>query len=103
MFGINIPLYIQSIVSQTTSHIPEDVQIAPSDAAMNFTGPMYPSVDSVLEATRNLLAQQIAAHPEFRHFVREIYRSDSVVTIVPTKRGITDIERTHPYYVMLAR
>ncbi len=90
---------MQALSFQNNLHLPDDAESIPEEAAQKFVCSAYPTVSSVLEATRHLIAQDIASHPELRQFIRNVYKEDAVVSIYPTERGMTEINPQHPYYV----
>ncbi len=46
-----------------------------------------------------MIAQEIAADPTLRNFLRRVYSTDAVITVTPTMKGKTEIKPGHKYYV----
>lgn len=46
-----------------------------------------------------MIAQEIAADPNLRNFLRKVYSTDAVITVTPTSKGKTEIKPGHKYYV----
>jgi transcription elongation factor SPT6 len=101
LFGVNVDAYAQSIISQTSVHSPSDPSQTPEEAATQFVSPLYPNPAAVLEGARQVLAQDIAYHPDLRNFIRNVFKGDGVVTVEPTDKGRNEITTQHPYYVPL--
>jgi transcription elongation factor SPT6 len=99
-FGINIADFVQSVINRQSLHSPEDHYDTPNDSAMKFVNTQFPTVEIVLDAARHLIAQEIAAHPQIRAFIRRVFMTDSVVCVEPTEKGKKEIEQHHPYYVL---
>jgi transcription elongation factor SPT6 len=59
----------------------------------------YLSPESLLQQARMLLATEIGKDPLLRKDVRELFKTDGLVTIRPTEKGITKIDDHHPYNV----
>ncbi|KAI8609210.1 SH2 domain-containing protein [Chytriomyces sp. MP71] len=98
LFGVNVRLFSESIALVRDLHNPEDVQEDPLDLASKFVKGAFNTEQRVIETARNMLAQQIAADPMFRRFLRKVYQDDAVVTVMPTERGKHEITPLHPYY-----
>ena len=98
MFGITPRLYAQSLVSRQRVHFPEDIPQDPNSLAERYVCALFPTVDKVLSATRDMIAQQIAADPALRNFIRRVYMTDAVVTVAPTSKGRAEINSSHKYY-----
>ncbi|KAJ3274382.1 Transcription elongation factor spt6 [Terramyces sp. JEL0728] len=98
LFNINKADFVTSVATQSGIHFPEDHFDTPLEAAAKFISPRFPSAESVLEAAKHMLAQEIATHPQLRAVIRIIYSTDAVVTVHPTDKGYKEIESTSPYY-----
>lgn len=118
-FNIDVGSFVMAFVTRTPdAHFPEDMGVLPSEAAQEFISPRFPTTDLVLAgiytykiklffftnfffkpASRQIIAEEIAADPKLKGFIRNVYQSDAVITVTPTARGITEINPQHPYYV----
>jgi transcription elongation factor SPT6 len=101
LFNINVKVVAENLSQHSNTFVPEDHQELPDIAALSFTTdrPPYNNPEKVVEAARLMLAQELAAEPLFRQFIRKVYETDAVVTVTPTEKGKREIQPLHPYYV----
>ncbi|KAI9197363.1 SH2 domain-containing protein [Polychytrium aggregatum] len=98
MFDINIPKFARCIVQHSQEYFPEDHPRPPLDVARDFLSSSFRTAQQVLDATKTMLASEIASDPVFRAFIRRVYWTDGTLSIWPTEKGKSDIQVTHPYY-----
>ncbi|KAJ3327060.1 Transcription elongation factor SPT6 [Blyttiomyces sp. JEL0837] len=100
LYGIDAKRFVENLLSHATDYVPEDVNEIPLEAAQRFVVEKSPfnTPEKVIEAARRMIAEEIAADPKFRAFIRKIYESDAVVTVTPTEKGRREIQPLHPYY-----
>ena len=101
MFGVDSKLYSQSLITRQALHFPEDSARNPEEAAEEYICTLFPTVEKVLVATREMIALEISADPTLRNFLRRVYSTDAVITVTPTSKGKTEIKPGHKYYVSL--
>jgi transcription elongation factor SPT6 len=101
MFGVDSKLFSQSLITRQALHFPEDHARDPEESAEEYICTLFPTVEKVLMATREMIAQEIAADPTLRNFLRRVYSTDAVITVTPTSKGKTEIKPGHKYYVSI--
>jgi transcription elongation factor SPT6 len=99
LFNINYNDFVLSVTGQQTLHFPEDHPVPPLVAADTFISNRFGKADAVLKAARHMIAHEISCNSTLRSFLRRIYFTDAVVSVVPTDKGSKEIESQHPYYV----
>jgi transcriptional accessory protein Tex/SPT6 len=55
----------------------------------------------LLQQARMILATELGKDPLLRKDIRERFKLDGLVTVVPTEKGLTKIDDHHPYNVCL--
>jgi transcription elongation factor SPT6 len=98
LYGIDFENYAISVTTQQASHFPDDYSQPPEQAASNFVSSRFPTPESVLEAVIVLISHQLASLPFLRTFIRRVYFTDAVVSVILTDSGAKDIVSTHPFY-----
>jgi transcription elongation factor SPT6 len=101
LYDIKMANFVQSITGQQSLHFPEDPDKTPMEAAKEYICPRFPTAESVLDAARTIVAQEIAVQPELLAFIRLVFNSDAVVSVEPTEKGISEIEFHHPCSVII--
>lgn len=59
---------------------------------------VFPTVDEVLQASKFMVALQIAREPLVRKCVREVFFDRAKISIRPTKKGKKVIDESHNCY-----
>ncbi|KAI9338069.1 SH2 domain-containing protein [Zopfochytrium polystomum] len=100
LFNVDVKAFVRSLTTQDSDYVVEDTKEDPLAAAERFVvdRSAFSTAEKVLEAGRMMLAQEIAADPVLRKFIRRIYHDDAVVTVTPTEKGKREIQYLHPYY-----
>ncbi|CAG8546364.1 6881_t:CDS:2 [Funneliformis caledonium] len=84
-FGVQIPSFVQSLISETKLHQPVNENLIPLDIIRQF----YPEArdpEELLRQSTELLAYEISLDPMFRKFVRNSYmRNGLLITSGPLK------------------
>lgn len=55
--------------------------------------------DELLRQARLILVTELGKDPLLRNHVRQTYKDEAVVSVVPTERGKVKIDEHHPYFV----
>jgi transcription elongation factor SPT6 len=55
-----------------------------------------------LETARMIIATELGKDPQLRNKIREIFKVESAVTILPTAKGEERIDPYHPFHVCTA-
>lgn len=53
----------------------------------------------LLQQARMLLATELGKDPILRKDTRELFKTDGLITVMPTEKGLTKIDEHHPYNV----
>jgi transcription elongation factor SPT6 len=80
----------------------EDQDLNPVAYADQFVDPDPSKVQSpeeLLRRARMILAMELGKDPLLRQAVREAFKTDALISVSPTERGIAKIDEHHPYYV----
>ncbi|KAI6213562.1 SH2 domain-containing protein [Aphelenchoides besseyi] len=67
-------------------------------AAEHLTSALFPNVESVLNAAVYVMSYQLSREPGIRRKIREIYRNNAKLRAYPTKKGLVEIDETHPLF-----
>ncbi|KAH3765056.1 transcription elongation factor SPT6 [Pelomyxa schiedti] len=78
-------------------HEPEDPPDIPELLAIRHVSPVCSTVVQVLAGARHILAKEIAHEPQFRNWVRLIYRKSLVISTTPTPKGQKEIDAFHTF------
>lgn len=97
-FGLTPEHFAENLRDNYQRHEVEQEPIEPSEVAKEFVSVKFPTVDEVLQATKYMVALQIAREPLVRKCVREVFFERAKITIRPTKKGIQVIDETHNCY-----
>lgn len=68
-------------------------QFSDTDSTKN-TGP-----EELLQRARMIVATELGKDPLLRQEIRELFKAEALVTVMPTERGINKIDENHPYFV----
>ncbi|KAI9139748.1 SH2 domain-containing protein [Paraphysoderma sedebokerense] len=58
----------------------------------------YMSPESLLNQVQDYLAHDISNDPQIRRMLRKLYETEALISVVPTEKGKSFIDITHPYY-----
>ena len=70
----------------------------PTEAAMEYVSEKISKPEDVLTAAKNLLAAQIASEPLVRKETRDAFFERATLNVIPTKKGMTEIDEAHECY-----
>ena len=71
----------------------------PQVLAETYTSSEFPSGDSVINATRAFLAQELSTDRLVRSTLRQFAERTATVSVFCTERGKAEIDESHEYYV----
>ena len=66
------------------------------------SGPLR-TAEKVLSAAKAILSQDMQKNPTLRKLIRTMYKDRGLVTVIPTDKGVAQIDDFHPYYVSAHR
>jgi len=83
-------------------HFVEDQELPPVVFAEGFVDP-DPSkavpADDLLKRSRMINATELGKDPVLREQIREAFREDALISVLPTERGVTKIDEQNPAFV----
>lgn len=80
----------------------EDQELNPHTYAEQFADPdssRAQSAEELLGRARMILATELGKDPLLRQRIRDAFKSDAVVSVLPTERGVAKIDEFHPFFV----
>lgn len=86
-FGLTPEQFGENLRDNYQRHETEQYPMEPGEAAEEHLSSMFPTTEAVLEATRHMVAMQIARDPLVRQCVRQVFRERAKINITPTKKG----------------
>ncbi|KAG8224517.1 hypothetical protein J437_LFUL004208 [Ladona fulva] len=99
-FGLSPEQFAENLRDNYQRHEVEQEPVEPSDVALEFTSSQFSSVEDVLRAAKFMVATQLSREPLVRKCVRETYFERAKITVRPTKKGMKEIDESHPCYSM---
>jgi len=55
--------------------------------------------EELLRQARMILSTDLGKDPLLRQEIRQIFKAQARISVLPTEKGITKIDEHHPYYV----
>lgn len=74
----------------------QDPSRYPEELAASYVSNVFKTPEEVLEATRHILARDLAHYPIIRSFLRRSFMSYAIVNTEPTEAGKREIDKWHP-------
>lgn len=68
---------------------------SPGVLAQKYTTKEFPTVDDVMKGARHIAASKVAAEPNVRKCIRELYRQHALLTTEATAKGREEIDEFH--------
>ncbi|XP_050511669.1 transcription elongation factor SPT6 isoform X2 [Diabrotica virgifera virgifera] len=99
-FGLTPEEFAENLRDNYQRHEVDQEHIEPVEVAKEFVSPKFPTVEEVLQATKHMVALQIAREPLVRKCVREIFFERARLNVYPTKKGVKVIDEAHNCYSM---
>ncbi|XP_076670314.1 transcription elongation factor SPT6 isoform X2 [Andrena cerasifolii] len=99
-FGLNPEHFAENLRDNYQRHEVEQDPTEPNVAANEFCSAVFQTSDEVLKAVQLMVAIQLAHEPLVRKCVREMYMERAKLSVKPTKRGIKEIDESHPIYAL---
>lgn len=84
------------------AHFVEDQELSPQAYAEQFTeldDTKNQTPEELLVRARMILGTELGKDPLLRQQMREIFKREARVTVVPTDKGKAKIDEHHTYYV----
>lgn len=77
---------------------PDDDAKYPMDLADDLTDDHFSTGDAVMNAARQLYAEELFNSPRMRKHFRKSYELNAEISVVRTDKGLRHIHESHPYY-----
>ncbi|KAI0093685.1 transcription elongation factor Spt6 [Irpex rosettiformis] len=100
-FGIQPHEVVQNFMSSSTTHFLQEQELSPQAYAETFADPdpsKAQSPEELLRRARMILATELGKDPLLRQEMRNCFKTDALVSISPTERGISKIDEHHKYF-----
>ncbi|CAI5714752.1 unnamed protein product [Peronospora destructor] len=68
---------------------------SPGILAQKYTTKEFPTVDDVMKGARHIAASKVAAEPNVRKRIRELYRQNAVLSTEATAKGREEVDEFH--------
>lgn len=93
---------VLNFISNGHTHFVEDQELNPQTYAEQFADPdasRAQSAEQLLGRARMILATELGKDPLLRQRIRDAFKNDAVVSVLPTERGVAKIDEFHPFFV----
>ncbi|KAG6613482.1 Transcription elongation factor SPT6 [Phytophthora cinnamomi] len=68
---------------------------SPGVLAQKYTTKEFPTVDDVMKGARHIAASKVAAEPNVRKCIRELYRQNAILSTEATAKGREEVDEFH--------
>ena len=89
-------------MSSTTTRFIEEQDLSPIAFAEQFVDPdpvKAQTPEELLRRARMILATELGKDPLLRQEMRNRFKAEALVSILPTERGVAKIDEHHKYFV----
>ncbi|KAI0726619.1 transcription elongation factor Spt6 [Fomitopsis betulina] len=100
-YGIQPHEVVLNFISNGHTHFVEDQELNPQTYAEQFADPdasRAQSAEQLLGRARMILATELGKDPLLRQRIRDAFKNDAVVSVLPTERGVAKIDEFHPFF-----
>jgi transcription elongation factor SPT6 len=101
-FGIQPHEIVQNFMSSDHAHFVEDQELSPLVYAEQFIevdAYREKTSEELLSQARMILATELGKDPLLRKEIRELFKREGRISVLPTEKGMIKIDRHHTYYV----
>ncbi|EDW74366.1 uncharacterized protein Dwil_GK21875 [Drosophila willistoni] len=99
-FGLSPEQFAENLRDNYQRNEIKQESLSPTEVAKGFLSARLKTVDEVLQASKHVVARQLAQEPLLRKTLREVYFDRARLNIRPTKIGMTQIDENSPVYSM---
>lgn len=99
-YGLSPEQFAENMRDNYQRHEVDQYPTEPTEVALEYVSPKFPNPDEVLKAANYMMAVQIAREPLVRQCVRESFHERARIDVIPTKKGIKEIDENHVLYSM---
>lgn len=103
-FGIQAHEIVSNFISANNTHFVDEPELNPLAYAEQFVDPnanRAQTAEELLSRARLIVATELGKDPLLRQEMRNIFKSEALVSVLPTERGVNKIDEHHPYFVCL--
>ncbi|KAI0340086.1 transcription elongation factor Spt6 [Trametopsis cervina] len=100
-FGIQPHEIVLNFMSSSTTHFLQEQELSPQAYAEQFVDPdptKAQSPDELLRRARMILATELGKDPLLRQEMRNCFKAEALVSVLPTERGVSKIDEHHKYF-----
>ncbi|XP_053670514.1 transcription elongation factor SPT6 [Anopheles nili] len=99
-FGLTPEQFAENVRDSYQRHEVEQEAKEPLEVAKEYMGASFESPEEVLQGGVFMVARQLAREPLLRKCIRELFFERAKLNVRPTKKGMKEIDETHPCYAM---
>nr|CAD7453944.1 unnamed protein product [Timema tahoe] len=99
-FGLTPEQFGENLRDNYQRHEVDQEASDPLDVAKEYISNKFTNEEDVLRAVKFMVAMQLSRDPLVRKCVRETFFERAKVDVMPTKKGIKEIDENHPCYSM---
>lgn len=99
-FGLTPEQFAENLRDNYQRHEVDQETTEPNELAKEYISTRFTNVEDVLYAAKFVVARQIARDPSLRKSVRETFYERAKISVVPTKKGLKEIDENHCCYAM---
>ncbi|TCD64537.1 Transcription elongation factor spt6 [Steccherinum ochraceum] len=100
-FGIQPHEVVLNVVSTNTAHFVEEQDLGPAAYAEQFVDPdpaKAQSAEELLRRARMIFSTELGKDPILRQEIRNVFKEEAQVSVLPTERGISKIAEHDPAF-----
>ncbi|KAJ1520204.1 hypothetical protein ONE63_004415 [Megalurothrips usitatus] len=97
-FGLSPEQFAENLRDNYQRHEVEQETAEPLSLAKEYLSAQFSNAEEVMKAVKYMVAAQLSREPLVRKCVREALFERSKLEVVPTKKGIKEIDENHPIY-----
>uniref|UniRef100_A0A182J0J1 Transcription elongation factor SPT6 n=1 Tax=Anopheles atroparvus TaxID=41427 RepID=A0A182J0J1_ANOAO len=99
-FGLTPEQFAENVRDSYQRHEVEQETKDPLEVAKEYMGTSFTSAEEVMQGGVFMVARQLSREPLLRKCVRELFFERAKLNVRPTKKGIKEIDETHPCYAL---
>ncbi|KAI5716466.1 hypothetical protein M8J76_006908 [Diaphorina citri] len=99
-FGLTPEQFGEHLRDNYQRHDLDQEPVGPLELAKEYISAKFTTPDDVLKAGKYVVATQLSREPLVVKCVREILFERAKISVTPTKRGMKEIDESHPIYTM---
>ncbi|GAO48026.1 transcription elongation factor Spt6 [Saitoella complicata NRRL Y-17804] len=98
-FGLSAENFAVNVAENEKRFFTDDIEALPEVSAEQYVkAPEFPTAEAALKACRDMLSEEIWTNPAVRKNMQKFFVASVRVRVVPTEKGIRQIDEEHLYY-----